>query len=76
MDTGFSEEHLGQDRAPFGEGLKVWRGVVRALGSSREAVLLRAVAVAFELSDPGQVTSSSDLICFTYKIGLNNSASL
>lgn len=47
-----------------------------ARGQQREAVLLRAVAVAFELSDPGQVTSSSDLICFTYKIGLNNSASL
>lgn len=33
----------------------MWRGVGQALGSSREAVLLRAVAVAFELSDPGQV---------------------
>lgn len=47
---------------------------MRALGGRREAVLLRAVA--FELSDPGQVTSSSDLIYFTYKIGLNHSASL
>lgn len=50
--------------------------MVRALGDSREAVQLRAVTVALELSDPGQVTSSSDLICFTYKIGFNNSASL
>lgn len=66
----------GAKDAPFKKITRcgeVWAG---CQGEEEEHRGEEQSARGFELSDLGQVIGSSGLICFTYKIGLNNRASL